>query len=153
MDRLKSKLIVAVITFAMIFGAAGNALAQEKKQKKTKIWHIGDDDSGRTVLQWDTNSRLATETIPEDQDPLAQTFNLLKRLELPELTLESEPDGSTIDPPTVASCFGLNRPRTRSIQYTRHVSSRRIAPSSGASGSFVCFSRVGWSSFTPGVCL
>jgi hypothetical protein len=69
-----------------------------KKQKKTKIWHIGDDDSGRTVLQWDTNSRLATETIPEDQDPLAQTFNLLKRLELPELTLESEPDGSTIDP-------------------------------------------------------
>ena len=64
-------------------------------QQKSKIWHVGEDDVGRPVLLWDADSINGSEARRDEHDPLAQTFNFLKRLDVPNLELESETeDGS-----------------------------------------------------------
>jgi hypothetical protein len=47
------------------------------------------------MLQWETNAtNVAEEFADEQDDPLAQTYNFLQRLELPDLALENEDDGN-----------------------------------------------------------
>ena len=66
---------------------------------KSKSWHVGEDGKGRTVLVWDTDSRSANEILEDDRDPLAQTYNFLKALEVPDLAIEDEkPDDGSRDP-------------------------------------------------------
>lgn len=65
-------------------------------KNKNKSWHVGEDGKGRTMLVWDTDPQRA-EVIPEDdRDPLAQTYNFLQALDVPELAIENEEveDGS-----------------------------------------------------------
>ena len=59
---------------------------------KNKIWRIGKDDVGRPILQWDAEEIVAAEHNTGAVDPLGQTFNMLKRLEVPGLTLANEVD-------------------------------------------------------------
>jgi hypothetical protein len=60
-----------------------------KKNLNKKEWVVSKDDVGRATLKWNVD---ATETaeVQEDTDPLAQTYNFLRRLELPNLSLEGE---------------------------------------------------------------
>ena len=66
-----------------------------KKPMKIKDWRIGTDDVGRPVLLWNPNSRDPAE---DEQDPLAQTFDFLQRLDVPELALAADNDDSNRDP-------------------------------------------------------
>jgi hypothetical protein len=68
------------------------ATGMMKDQQKPRLWHVGEDDVGRPVLLWDAESNDNGETICDEHDPLAQTFNFLKRLDVPNLQLESEPN-------------------------------------------------------------
>ncbi len=63
---------------------------------KNKSWRVGEDETGRTVLIWDTDSRQAKTRPEDDRDPLAQTYDFLQALEVPDLALENEKqdDGS-----------------------------------------------------------
>lgn len=69
-----------------------------KNQQKPKIWHVGEDDVGRPVLLWDADPNGNAEATCDEHDPLAQTFNFLKRLDVPTLQLESEPNDGSRDP-------------------------------------------------------
>ena len=60
-----------------------------KQNAKKKEWVVGKDDVGRATLQWIVDSH-ETAQVQEDNDPLAQTYNFLRRLELPDLHLEGE---------------------------------------------------------------
>ncbi len=65
------------------------------KRINPRPWHVGEDDVGRPMLQWETNAtNVAEEFADEQDDPLAQTYNFLQRLELPDLALENEDDGN-----------------------------------------------------------
>jgi len=55
--------------------------------KKKTNWKIGTDDVGQRVLRWDVGRDSMDR---EDADPLAQTYNFLKRLELAGLSLADE---------------------------------------------------------------
>ena len=63
-----------------------------KDQQKPRLWHVGEDAVGRLVLLWEAESNDNGETTCDEHDPLAQTFNFLKRLDVPNLQLESEPN-------------------------------------------------------------
>lgn len=65
-------------------------------KNKNKSWHVGEDGTGRTVLIWDTDPRPLKEKPEEDRDPLAQTYNFLQALDVPDLAIENEDedDGS-----------------------------------------------------------
>ncbi len=67
-------------------------------KNKNKSWHVGEDGKGRTMLVWDTDSRRAEDTPEDDRDPLAQTYNFLKALDVPELTIENEEDDGSRNP-------------------------------------------------------
>ncbi len=67
-------------------------------KKKPKLWHVGEDDVGRPMLKWDAGSSKAAADIPDDEDPLAQTFNYLKRLDVSNLELEHDADEGSRDP-------------------------------------------------------
>ena len=69
-----------------------------KIQQKPRLWHVGEDDVGRPVLLWDAESNGKGEATCDEHDPLAQTFNFLKRLDVPNLQLENEPNDSSGDP-------------------------------------------------------
>jgi len=69
-----------------------------QNQNKTSCWHVGEDDVGRPVLQWDADTQNLREAGQESDDPLANTFNFLKRLELPDLGLERDVDDKRHDP-------------------------------------------------------
>ena len=69
-----------------------------KDEDRARVWHVGKDDVGRPVLLWDTSSSDSSEISPEEHDPLAQTFNFLKRLDVPDLGLAVEVDDGSRDP-------------------------------------------------------
>jgi len=60
------------------------------RNAKKKEWVVSKDDVGRAMLQWTVDARETEQAALEDSDSLAQTYNLLKRLELPTLELEAE---------------------------------------------------------------
>jgi len=64
---------------------------------KKKEWIVSKDDVGRSTLKWNVDP-VATSEIQEDTDPLAKTYNFLRRLELPALSLESEYREEDCDP-------------------------------------------------------
>ena len=66
-----------------------------KQNAKRKEWVVSKDDVGRSVLQWKVDPDA---TANERTDPLAQTYNFLRRLELPELVLEGEVDDDEHNP-------------------------------------------------------
>ena len=57
---------------------------------KNKIWRVGKDDVGRPILQWNADEIAAADHSPDAVDQLGRTFNMLKRLEVPGLTLANE---------------------------------------------------------------
>lgn len=68
-----------------------------KQNTKKKEWVVSQDDVGRATLQWIVDPEKTAE-IQEDTDPLAQTYNFLRRLELPDLRLEGEDTEEGNDP-------------------------------------------------------
>ncbi len=59
----------------------------ERRKSTRKEWAIGSDDLGRSVLEW----KLEYESIRRlEDDPLAQTYDLLQKLETRDLALEDE---------------------------------------------------------------
>jgi hypothetical protein len=69
-----------------------------KNQQNPRIWHVGEDDVGRPVLLWDADASGNAEATCDEHDPLAQTFNFLNRLDVPNLQLEGEPNDDSRDP-------------------------------------------------------
>ena len=67
-------------------------------QKKSEAWHAGKDDVGRPVLVWDNESHDDTETTRDKHDPLAPTRDILKRLSVTNLALQSDADDGSRDP-------------------------------------------------------
>ena len=69
------------------------------KQKKiqNKEWVVSKDDVGRSTLQWNVDPK-ETADIQETIDPLAQTYNFLRRLELPNLHLEGDDEEEECNP-------------------------------------------------------
>lgn len=64
---------------------------------KKKEWIVSKDDVGRSTLKWNVDA-VETAEVQEDTDPLAKTYNFLRRLELPALSLESEYREEDCDP-------------------------------------------------------
>ena len=44
------------------------------------------------MLVWDTDPQRAEDQPGDDRDPLAQTYNFLQALDVPELAIENEED-------------------------------------------------------------
>ena len=61
----------------------------ERRKTPRKDWVIGKDDVGRAVLEWKVDYRA---TKRQESDPLARTYDFLKRLDVPDLELQD--DGS-----------------------------------------------------------
>jgi hypothetical protein len=59
----------------------------ERRKEPRKDWVVGRDDVGHSVLEWKVDYRA---TKRQEGDPLAKTFDFLKRLDVPDLTLEDE---------------------------------------------------------------
>jgi hypothetical protein len=60
----------------------------ERRKTPRKDWVIGKDEVGRSVLEWKLDPMRAKRM---EEDPCAETYDFLKRLESPELKLEEEP--------------------------------------------------------------
>ena len=60
----------------------------DRRKTPRKDWVISKDDVGRSVLEWKLDPMRAKRM---EEDPCARTYDFLKRLESPELTLEEEP--------------------------------------------------------------
>lgn len=60
----------------------------ERRKAPRKNWVIGKDDVGRAVLEWKVDEYAARR---QETDPLAQTYDFLKRLESPNLELVDDP--------------------------------------------------------------
>jgi hypothetical protein len=58
----------------------------ERRKTPRKDWVIGKDDVGRSILEWNVDSR----TKRPETDPSARTYDFLNRLEVPDLTLEDD---------------------------------------------------------------
>lgn len=59
----------------------------ERRKEPRKDWVIGTDEVGRAVLEWKVDEYTAKRL---DSDPLARTYDFLKRLEAPDLELLDE---------------------------------------------------------------
>ena len=59
----------------------------ERRKSSRKEWSIGTDDIGRAVLEWKVDLRT---TERQKADPLARTYDFLKRLDVPNLALEDD---------------------------------------------------------------
>jgi hypothetical protein len=66
----------------------------ERRKSPRKEWVVGKDDIGHAVLEWKVDYRT---TKRQEADPLARTYDFLKRLEVPELTLEDDLKKPTAD--------------------------------------------------------
>jgi hypothetical protein len=60
----------------------------ERRKSPRKNWVIGKDDVGRAVLEWKVDEYAARR---QESDPLAQTYDFLKRLDAPDLELVDDP--------------------------------------------------------------
>jgi hypothetical protein len=56
----------------------------ERRKTPRKNWVVGKDETGHSILEWKVDYRSAKR---QDADPLAKTFDLLQRLEVPDLAL------------------------------------------------------------------
>ena len=61
--------------------------AMERRKKPRKDWVVGQDEVGRSVLEWKVDPMRAKRM---EEDPCARTYDFLKRLEHPELAIEEE---------------------------------------------------------------
>ena len=59
----------------------------ERRKTPRKDWVIGKDDVGRAVLEWKVDPARAKRM---ESDPCAQTYDFLKQLTLPDLSLEED---------------------------------------------------------------
>lgn len=59
----------------------------ERRKAPRRDWVIKTDETGRAVLEWKIDEDRARR---QDADPSDRTYDLLKRLDVPELTLEDE---------------------------------------------------------------
>jgi hypothetical protein len=59
----------------------------ERRKKPRKDWVLGQDEVGRSVLEWKADPIRAKRM---EEDPNARTYDFLKRLEHPELSIEEE---------------------------------------------------------------
>jgi hypothetical protein len=59
----------------------------ERRKTPRKDWVIGKDDVGRAVLEWKVDYRA---TKRQESDPLARTYDFLKRLDVPDLELQDD---------------------------------------------------------------
>ena len=66
----------------------------ERRKSPRKEWVVGKDDIGHSVLEWKVDYRT---TKRQEADPLARTYDFLKRLEVPELALEDEVKKPAVD--------------------------------------------------------
>ena len=67
----------------------------ERRKTPRKDWTVGRDDIGHSVLEWKVDYRA---TKRQESDPSAKTYDFLKRLETPDLTLEDEDSKSGCNP-------------------------------------------------------
>ena len=68
----------------------------ERRKSPRKDWVVGQDHIGHAVLEWKVDHRV---TKRQETDPLARTYDFLKRLDLPDLVLE---DDAKTDPKKAA---------------------------------------------------
>ena len=59
----------------------------ERRKTPRKDWVVGQDDIGHAVLEWKVDYRY---TKRQESDPLARTYDFLKRLDAPDLALEED---------------------------------------------------------------
>jgi hypothetical protein len=59
----------------------------ERRKTPRKDWVIGKDDVGRSVLEWKVDHRA---TKRQESDPLARTYDFLKRLDVPDLEIQDD---------------------------------------------------------------
>jgi hypothetical protein len=65
----------------------------ERRKTPRKDWVISKDDVGRSILEWKVDPMRAKRM---ESDPCARTYDFLKRLEAPDLTLEEEAGKPTL---------------------------------------------------------
>jgi hypothetical protein len=58
----------------------------ERRKTPRRDWVVGKDDVGHAILEWKVEQRSRR----PDDDPCARTYDLLKRLQVPELVLEDD---------------------------------------------------------------
>jgi hypothetical protein len=66
----------------------------DRRKTPRKDWVIRKDDVGRAVLEWKVDPMRVKRM---EEDPCARTFDLLKALDAPDLTLEDE-QAPTVSP-------------------------------------------------------
>jgi len=59
----------------------------ERRRTPRKDWVVGQDDTGRAVLEWKLGSHRARD---DGAEPAERTYDFLKRLEIPGLELEED---------------------------------------------------------------
>jgi hypothetical protein len=59
----------------------------EPRETTGRDWAVGQDDTGRAVLEWKAAARSA---VDRELDSGERTFDFLKRLEIPGLELEED---------------------------------------------------------------
>jgi hypothetical protein len=59
----------------------------ERRKTPRKNWVISKDEVGRSVLEWKVDPMRAKRM---ESDPCARTYDMLKRLDAPDLQLEEE---------------------------------------------------------------
>lgn len=57
----------------------------ERRKTPRRDWVIGQDDVGRAVLEWQVEQRFT-----DSEEPFACTEDVIQRLDVPDLSLESE---------------------------------------------------------------
>ena len=84
----------------------------ERRKTPRRDWVIAKDDTGRAVLEWKVESRTARRG---ESDPLARTYDLLKRLDVPDLELEDDKHRAKTEGrnPYESGMFPPPRPRRR----------------------------------------
>jgi hypothetical protein len=60
---------------------------KERRKKPRKDWVVGDDGTGKSVLEWKVDYR---DLRRQESDPCARTYDFLKRLDVPNLELEDD---------------------------------------------------------------
>ena len=59
----------------------------ERRKTPRKDWVLARDDIGRSVLEWKVDHRV---TKRQETDPLARTYDFLKRLDVPDLEIQDD---------------------------------------------------------------
>jgi hypothetical protein len=60
----------------------------ERRKTPRKDWVLGEDEVGRSVLEWKLDPMRAKRM---EEDPCARTYDFLNRLEHPELEIAADP--------------------------------------------------------------